>query len=70
MKTTIGNVLLYVTGENPYRYHGDYSGGTDRVRALQQFRDTSTLPAGISAWSDSEKRDVTREEIDWRGMRS
>ena len=70
MKTSIGDVLLYASGQNPYLYQGEYRSGPARAEALRQFRDSGALPAGIAAWSASEHRDIQRQEIDWSGMRS
>ena len=51
MKTSIGDVLLYASGQNPYLYQGEYASGPARAEALRQFRDSGALPAGIAAWS-------------------
>jgi hypothetical protein len=68
---TIGDVYTFVgapENDNPYR--GGYLCGDERVASLRAVRDGSDefdvwyAPAGGPA------RRITRDEIDWRGLRS
>jgi hypothetical protein len=70
-KSSIAQVILHPAGTNPYDRDTEhpYRIGDARVKALQQFRDTGTLPAGVVAWSDLDRKPLTRDEIDWADLR-
>lgn len=70
-KPSLGQVILHPQGTNPYsREEHAHASGDGRVAALRQFRDTGTLPAGIVAWSDLDRKQiVSPDEIDWTGLR-
>lgn len=67
MKSSIGAVMFYPTGTNPYHRDTEnpYRMGDKRKEALKQLRETGAIPEGFSVWSDTEKRDIGRDDIEW-----
>jgi hypothetical protein len=67
----IGAVMLHTTGTNPYiRDELPERMGEARAKALRQWKETGSLPEGVSAWDDRNREPITDPaRVDWAGLR-